>query len=1011
MNKIVIKFLLLFCFISTTISGELSVTYIKTFQNVFKPENSVLPAESNHLSPTWGAILWHSPFLENLYRYGNQNHGMVKLAQELFFLHHDNVTFDATYLPTKIASHFEPQDIGILIGIIENHRSNPQILKTELDSFIVAFELNNTLKIKEGLKQYFDNAIKKTKKEMSLVLDNVESLIAQDAKITKLKSELKDPNLKKRWIQSKKDLIARESKLLIKSKIDPLKVKIGLLTKLKKDEVSKRDIIADPAYQKFKTSFIDSLIKAIQEENHIYPTYLTTYILLALHWKKSNHPNDFIDLLWGIYSTLNNKSILFNNNINSKLGQTSLTKEQFISIMQQNMNAQGFDQTKYFNLTKSISPDINNLENLAISYLGFHVFENLLPDAVTMSLATLVRETVFPDCAETSLLNLFIALIFDPQTRNFDTSILEQIGAKQQLIDFFKTHDLSNIYTQQAHNSLARVVSNLEDVQYAYKKCEIDVGLKNMLLVIQHLVGKLDGENSKAKLESLKNKFTLDKVKITDIEPNQDPNTNDKNLTLNITIQKKATELIIKWIFYPEEFVMEYPPKAENLFSLKSFDFFKSQKFTTNPYQDLKLVFFLNLFGGLDGLKLDVPLLYKYFSYFMQNLRIPENTIKLVKILVKDSKISDEIKINLIRNIYSKIPNDEYSQNAFWDNVEFHIFKVFYPSLEIFKNLTDTSKCSIISALLKQPFNHSNPEVYKWIKNTLPSSTLKDAKGSIIRNILVKPIPQDAEFKSTFINFYQWIKGTLPYITNDYKFEIIKIILAKPIPQDPEFNPFFINFYQWIKGALPTVTNDYNKFEIIGNILAKPIPQDPEFNPFFINFYQWIKDTLPTVTNDYNKFEIIGNILAKPIPQDPEFNPFFINFYQWIKDTLPTVTNDYNKFGIIGNILAKPIPQDPEFNPFFINFYQWIKDTLPTVTDGYNKFEIIKIILAKPIPQDPEFYPFFINFYQWIKGALPTVTNDYIKFEIQKLISQKLTTLTNLQFQEIQKILDEALAQ
>ncbi|KKP53161.1 MAG: hypothetical protein UR43_C0007G0085 [candidate division TM6 bacterium GW2011_GWF2_33_332] len=88
-----------------------------------------------------------------------------------------------------------------------------------------------------------------------------------------------------------------------------------------------------------------------------------------------------------------------------------------------------------------------------------------------------------------------------------------------------------------------------------------------------------------------------------------------------------------------------------------------------------------------------------------------------------------------------------------------------------------------------------------------------------------------------------------------------------------------------------------------------------------------------------------------------------------------------------------------------------IKDTLPTVTDGYNKFEIIKIILAKPIPQDPEFYPFFINFYQWIKGALPTVTNDYIKFEIQKLISQKLTTLTNLQFQEIQKILDEALAQ
>ncbi|HBS48159.1 TPA: hypothetical protein DEO28_03685 [Candidatus Dependentiae bacterium] len=784
MKKLVLKFLLLFCFISTTISGELSVTYIKTFQNVFKSENTDFPFGSNHLSPTWGSIIWHSPFLENLYRYGNTNHAMVKLVHEMFFIHHDNVTFDTTYLPTKIATYLGPQNVGALIAIIENNRNNPSTLRENLNIFINTFEQANTPIIKENIKKYLEKELTK--------LGNLDT-----SHQTKTKKGILNRSLKKELQES---------------------------------------YINNTEYKKFKTIFIESLIGAILEENHIYPSYLTTLILLAFNWKKSNLPQHFIDLLWGIYLTLNNKSILFNENINCELSpgkglklllSPKPSKENFVAIMQQNMKPQEFDKTKYLELKETSSPQvvINNLENLALTYFGFDIFENPLPNIVAMSGETIFQGVVFPDCGETSLLNFFIALIFNPLTRTFDFSILEQIGTNPNLVIFFKTHNLNSVYTQQAHNDWANIVSNLPNINYCDIKCNINAGIKNMLNIILNLVPGIEGQNAKEKLESLKNKFNLEKVKITNIEFDKDPDVdeNDKNVTLNIYIEKKEAKLFsINWIFNPGHFILEFPTKNES--SIKYFELLKTKNLTRSLYEDLYLTVFLNLFGNTEVLKLNLPTMYKLFSLFMQNLRTPENVISFVEILVKDQNIPEEFKINLIRTLYNKkIPKNDYiNLHKFWKATDSYIFKIFDPQFGMFNNLTDDEKFEITTAILEQQFEPSNFKFYQWTEGIIPTIQHEDSKNIIIQDILKISIPKKPEFIPLFVYFYQWIKDTLITTQLDiFEYPNIDNFLDQPIPKDPELRNLFLDLYRFIKDKVTAIKDDYRKRHIRGIVENK----------------------------------------------------------------------------------------------------------------------------------------------------------------------------------------------
>lgn len=77
-------------------------------------------------SPAIGALYWYSPYIRNLYEFGDNEWPMVKLAHELFFIHHDGITFDATRSATKIARYFTPKEIGTIIGYLHKGKENPE---------------------------------------------------------------------------------------------------------------------------------------------------------------------------------------------------------------------------------------------------------------------------------------------------------------------------------------------------------------------------------------------------------------------------------------------------------------------------------------------------------------------------------------------------------------------------------------------------------------------------------------------------------------------------------------------------------------------------------------------------------------------------------------------------------------------------------------------------------------------------------------------------------------------
>ena len=72
-----------------SLKAEIPVTQIRGLA-------SILNQDKQYLSPVWGAVLWNSPYVENLYLFGLPTSATVKLARSIFFVHHDEVTFDVT---------------------------------------------------------------------------------------------------------------------------------------------------------------------------------------------------------------------------------------------------------------------------------------------------------------------------------------------------------------------------------------------------------------------------------------------------------------------------------------------------------------------------------------------------------------------------------------------------------------------------------------------------------------------------------------------------------------------------------------------------------------------------------------------------------------------------------------------------------------------------------------------------------------------------------------------------
>ena len=193
--------------------------------------------------------------------------------------------------------------------------------------------------------------------------------------------------------------------------------------------------------------------------------------------------------------------------------------------------------------------------------LGHTFFETLLPPQVHQSDTTVFGPHTFPDCGETSLLNFFAAIIYNPSNQGWNIEILERMKATPNLIDFFKAHAPNTLNTQSAHNNWAKVVSSLPGVQYSKADiCDITPGpdaISNMLKVIKNLIpGITDWQGLYKICNAAGVNIALDIPENLTIE--------NIPKVIHITLGKHET-LDLTWAFSRGHFQLDFPRRKEQM--------------------------------------------------------------------------------------------------------------------------------------------------------------------------------------------------------------------------------------------------------------------------------------------------------------------------------------------------------------------------------------------------------------------------------------------------------------
>jgi hypothetical protein len=112
------------------LDARISFAEIKGLGGIFKDEYQ-------QLNPLWGALLWESKYVENIYRFDykqlrpgktifehpeNLVPGAVCLTHNLFFFQHDGVTFTPTGNPSYPAFYLDVEKIGQVIALLEIYK-------------------------------------------------------------------------------------------------------------------------------------------------------------------------------------------------------------------------------------------------------------------------------------------------------------------------------------------------------------------------------------------------------------------------------------------------------------------------------------------------------------------------------------------------------------------------------------------------------------------------------------------------------------------------------------------------------------------------------------------------------------------------------------------------------------------------------------------------------------------------------------------------------------------------
>ena len=274
----------------------------------------------------------------------------------------------------------------------------------------------------------------------------------------------------------------------------------------------------------------------------------TTFILLSYLWKKAVDKSDFTTYFDEI-----------------KRGLGSSRRLSFVDVL----DSEEFSKSDYENFETSKEDLLGyDIEKLAFFYFGYRLYKKVLPDLVPMESCVEFNGTDrkvynFPDCGETSLRNFFNALLFNPETREFNVKRLKELTENKDLINYYeeKYKTTKNAATMRAHHDWAQVVSNLPGGIYVNKSeggnYEITGCAPGMLSILQAFLTRFKFNDFNEFFKILDEELEID-IFIDEILNIKNGNSKEIRFSVN--------DNVITWGFYKGHFSMKYPEKNEGAF-------------------------------------------------------------------------------------------------------------------------------------------------------------------------------------------------------------------------------------------------------------------------------------------------------------------------------------------------------------------------------------------------------------------------------------------------------------
>lgn len=446
------SYFLLMLFISAYTKPEIAFTQL---QGLYNP----IPENKKHCSPLHGFNWWHEGIIENLYRFGSESADTIKLIHEMFYLQPDNITFDVTTLPRKVAKYFKPSTYGKIIALLDKYKkplstAEQQTLKKELYTAI-----SSDIGFDQLIAQS-QASITDARKQLDHITDLAKRRAKLNVLIVRYQKKLQENGPNNEW---QKNISAAQQELI---KIEPL------VAQRKKIE---RTIHGSDLNPKRLDDFITYLVGSLQETNQKQSVAYTTHtILLAAFFKSAQSKSDFVTYFKIIDPTFT---------INTDSWNQEFTRADFES----------------FNAQLEQDPSIiqNNYELSSFYGLARQAWaSDLLPIIISGIGNAQYLSFFFADCGESSLRNFFDIIIFNSQKEIFDFSLLKKTAAINRLVilpaleQYYALYNqMPYIQTKPYYDAWAAVMARLPGVQYNHpEEYEISPGLSNMLNVFNALI-------------------------------------------------------------------------------------------------------------------------------------------------------------------------------------------------------------------------------------------------------------------------------------------------------------------------------------------------------------------------------------------------------------------------------------------------------------------------------------------------------------------------------------------